>query len=416
MDTSRTPADTVRMYLDRFGQADTEGALSLLAEGVVWHVDGAPEVPTIGLRQGKGRIKEWIEVFPDTFEPRGFHLHSLSEDGPEIWVKGWFRYLVRSTRRTVEGDFAMHFTVREGLIRHYQIFEDSLALARAFRAEAPASGAAVSTDRVRVNDTVYAFDDTGEGPVVLFLHGLFLDRTVFAAQTRALAEGHRCIALDMPGHGSTTWPARGWTLDDIASDIALLIREKGWGPVTLVGQSQGGMVAARTASRHPELVDGVVLMGTSARTEPSDRIPDWQRRRAQLVQSQGAAVATVAEEIQRLATDPSWRATHPGEARVERELMAAQDPEAMQLAIEAAVLGRSDIRDMLPAIQAPTLVIGGENDEAMPPRLSAELAELIPDARLEILSGVAHHAPLEAPEQVNRLLASFLQGELVRAI
>ncbi|MEU2027022.1 alpha/beta fold hydrolase [Streptomyces sp. NPDC016469] len=403
------PSDVTRAYLDAFGRGDTEAALALLREDVVWHVDGAPEVPTIGLRQGKARIREWMDGFPPAFEPRGFRVFSVADDGDSALVTGWFRYLVRATQSTVEGDFTMRFTVRDGLISHYQIFEDSLALARAFRAE---QATAASDARLRVNDTVYAYDDIGEGPVVLFLHGLFLDRTVFAAQAGALAEGCRCISVDLPGHGGSTWPSQGWTLDDIADDIALMVQEKGWGPVTVVGQSQGGMVAMRLAARRPDLVARMALVGTSARAEPADRIDTWQQRRTLLGTALDTAGVALAEEIQNMATHPDWRATHPEEARAERRLVAAQNPGAMQLALDAAVLHRPDGRHLLTGIQAPTLVMAGENDLAMPVELSAELAEHIPDARLEILDGVAHHAPLEAPEQVSRLLSRFVRNGL----
>ncbi|MFG2652472.1 alpha/beta fold hydrolase [Streptomyces sp. NPDC048436] len=409
------PSDIARAYLDAFGSGDVAAALALLTDDVVWHVDGAPEVPTVGLRQGRARVKEWMEGFPESFEPLGFRISAMADCGSTALATGWFRYRVRATQRTVEGDFTIRFEVRDGRISHYQIYEDSLALAQAFQTDVAAPDP--DARRLRVNDTVYAYEDVGEGPVVLFLHGLFLDRTIFRSQARELAQDHRCVSVDLPGHGQSTWPIAGWTLDDIADDIALMVQERGWGRVALVGHSQGGMVALRLTARHPGMVDRLALLGTSARAEPADRREMWQRRRALLgergegYEAEGTGRTTLAEEIQAYATHPDWRAAHPEAAQDARRLMEVQDGPAMQHALDSAVLGRSDIRRLLPDIHVPALVVAGRDDTATPLELSAEIADLLPRSRLEVLDHVAHHAPLESPERVSALLADFLREE-----
>jgi len=241
-----TPGNTragaiARAFLDAFARKDIDAALALLAEDVVWHVDGATEVPSAGLLQGKARIKAWIAQFPDAFEPRGFRTAPIIDGGGEAIVSGWFRYLVRPTGRTVEGDFSMRFRVRDGLILHYQIFEDSLALAQAFEADVDWPP---GRQRIRVNDTVYEYDDVGDGPVVLVLSG----RTRSARYVRSLKARRRCVSIDLsPGDR----PAR-----DVAGDLALLIREKSWQPVTVVAHGNSSTVATELITRHPTLAQG----------------------------------------------------------------------------------------------------------------------------------------------------------------
>jgi ketosteroid isomerase-like protein len=232
------PAAVARAFLDAFARRDIDAALALLTEDVVWHVDGAVEVPSVGLYQGRHRIKGWIECFPDAFESRGFRISPMIETSTEAIVPGWFRYLVRPTGRTVEGDFTMHFTVRDGLIHHYRIVEDSLALAQAFEADMVFPPGA---HRVRLNETVYDYDDTGEGPVMLFLPD------PAATRPNRPTDTHRCVSVGLPRPDR---PAH-----TVADDLALLIREKNWQPVTVVAHGRGAPVARRLAVHHPDLVE-----------------------------------------------------------------------------------------------------------------------------------------------------------------
>ncbi len=176
--------------------------------------------------------------------------------GDDVVALGHFRHRVVSTGAIVDSDYAIRFTVRDGLIARYQIFEDSLLIAGVHRSASAGRSASI-------DGTIYGWDDDGEGAPVLFLHGLFLDRSFWAHQTAALNPHRRCVTFDMPGHGASGWRP-GLDLDGIAEDIALWIGEHCRRPVTIVGHSQGGMIAMRLAARHGSLVERLVLVNTSA--------------------------------------------------------------------------------------------------------------------------------------------------------
>ena len=400
-----TPAEVVGAYFSAFGAGDLNGALTLLAEDVVWHVDGSTAVPTIGLLRGRERVRQWLSDFPDHFTPRVFAIDRLFESGDDVMTVGRFRHLARATGRVVGSDLAIRFTVRDGRIARYQILEDSLLLARAFDPDD-----AWDQHDVRLNGTTYAYTDRGDGPVALFAHGLFVDRTIFDPQVAALEASYRCIVLDMPGHGRSGWRKEGWTLDDVADDLALFIEEGQLGPVSFVGQSQGGMIALRLAARRPDLVSHLVLIGTSARAENPERLPRWREVRRTLAEGSPAARETLFSAMQSELNDPRWLASEPALAAAERGVMLAHEPVALALAVDAAVLNREDVRSLLPAVKAQTLVTSGENDHATPLELARELASSIPAARLAVLPGVGHHPPLEAPAAMNCLLLDFLAG------
>lgn len=393
----------VETYLAAFGAGRVEEIVSLLAEDVVWHIDGEPTVSTVGLLQGPEQVRRWLMAFPQNFRPREFVINEIIAQHDSVLVLGRFRHTVVSTQHTVGSDMIIHFTVTNGKIRRYQIFEDSALLARAFNADDE-----WSLQQVRINGTLYRYRDIGEGPTLLFAHGLFASHHIFAAQVQTLSHSYRCIVLDMPGHGLSGYDPAGWTLDGLSGDLALMIDELALGKVTLVGQSQGAMVALRLAARHPEQLAGLVLIGTSARAELPERLENWRRQRETLLNGSDASREALFSTIQTYVNSANWLQHHPHEAAEERAMMHAHDREGLALALDAAVFNRGDIMHLLPTIAAPTLVIVGEEDRATPVELSKEIAALLPDAQLLTLAKIGHHPPTEAAEAVTAAIAGFI--------
>lgn len=396
-----SPAATVQAYFAALANGDIEGALALMAEDVVWHVDGSTTVSTVGLLRGRERVRSWLTSFFENFIPRVFTIDRLFENGDAVIAFGRFRHTVVVTGRTVGSDLAIRFTVRDGQISRYQILEDSLLLSRAFD-----TASDWHEHKLRVNGVTYAYSDRGEGPAVIFAHDLFVDHTIFDAQVSALEGSHRCIVPDMPGHGRSGF--RGWTLDDLADDFALMIEELSLGPVIFVGQSQGGMVGMRLAARQPNLVSRLVLIGTSARPEYPERLDDWRVLRHTLLQGSEAEREAAFALVQERINGSIWLANAPEAARHERCVMLAHDRIGVALALEAASLKREDGRALLPNILAPTLVLRGDADRATPPELSREIASALVHGKLQILPSVGHHPPLEEPAEVVAALRAFL--------
>jgi 3-oxoadipate enol-lactonase len=399
-----SPTATVQAYFAAFATGDIEGALALMTEDVVWHVDGSTNVSTVGLLSGRARVRNWLKGFPKSFIPRVFMIDRLFENGDAVIAYGRFRHTVRATGRTVGSDLAIRFTVRDGQISRYQILEDSLLLSRAFD---PTD--AWDQHELRVNGVTYAYSDRGDGPVVIFAHGLFVDRTIFDAQVSALEKSHRCIVPDMPGHGRSGFCPDGWTLDDLADDFALMIEELSLGPVFFVGQSQGGMVGMRLAARRQELISRLVLIGTSARAEYPERLDDWRALRHTLLHGSEPEREAAFASMQHRINSPIWLADAPEAARHERSVMLAHDQTGIALALEAASLNREDVRALLSNILVPTLILCGDADRATPLELSREMASAIAGSRLQELPGIGHHPPLEASAEVAAALKEFLR-------
>lgn len=128
-----TPGEVVRHYLDTFFKKDVDKTLECLTEDVVWKVQGAPDVPTIGLRHGKNQVREWMALFPVNFEPLEFHIDRTFENGDQVVITGHFKHRILSTKKEFKSDFAAICSVREGKVSAYNFIEDSYALWRSFQ-------------------------------------------------------------------------------------------------------------------------------------------------------------------------------------------------------------------------------------------------------------------------------------------
>ena len=391
------PGIIVERYFAALAAGDSDAAMACVHRDAIWRVDGDPVVGTAGIIQGRDAVHAWQVRFPESFRPLDFAVDRLIADNTDVVALGRFRHRVVPTSAIVDSGYAIRFTVNDGLITRYQIFEDSLLIANAFTSDTPARSATI-------NGTAYGWDDCGQGLPVLFLHGLFLYRSFWSQQTSALSQSHCCVAFDMPGHGASGWRL-GLDLDGIAEDIALWITEYSSVPVTIVGHSQGGMVAMRLAARHATLFERLVLINGSARAEYPERLNCWHQRRAALLDGNDVRSGVMAD-MQRLTTPTEWRDANPGEVATEHIVMMRHDPGLLVQALDAAVLERSDIRDLLAAIMVPIAVLSGAVDQATPPALGEEIAAGVAKGTHILVPDAAHHLPTESPEIVTHMISA----------
>jgi 3-oxoadipate enol-lactonase len=249
---------------------------------------------------------------------------------------------------------------------------------------------------------------TGEGPAVLLLHPLGVDRSFWDGVVPALG-GFEVLTYDFPGHGQTAVPAEPYTVEDLADQARALLAEDGYTHVDVVGVSLGGLVAQRLAADFPDLVRRLVVVDAVA-VYPEALREMWRER----------AARTPVEGLEPFVgpTLALWftadRLTQGGPVVEQvRRTFVAGDPRGYALACRA--LEEADINGALDRITAPTLVVCGDDDA--PPFVSAAaaLAERLPDARLVWLSPARHGAVLEQPEQFRDALLAFLADDCAEA-
>ena len=252
-----------------------------------------------------------------------------------------------------------------------------------------------------------AYDDTGgSGATLVLLHGFPFDRRMWRGQLEALRDEFRVVAPDLRGFGETPAGDGDLRMDALADDVTALLDELKVERVVLGGLSMGGYVAFEFFRRFPERVRALIL----ADTRPQADTEDGRRAReenAQRALKEGMA-PIVESMLPKLLTDET---RERGGEVVEgvRAMMQATSPDTAAAALRAMAV-RRDQSDLLPSIQAPTLILVGDEDSITPPADAESMRAKIENSRLVVIKGAGHLSNVERPAEFNRALAEFLRG------
>jgi len=241
-------------------------------------------------------------------------------------------------------------------------------------------------------------------PVVVLSNSLGSSMEMWAPQIPALSVRFRVLRYDQRGHGESPSPPGPYDIPDLGQDVLDLLDSGEIERAHFVGLSMGGMTGMWLAANAPERIDRLVLLCTTAYWGT----PEMWIERAATVREHGTE--SVAEAgVERWLTE-GFREREPAVAQRMRAMIAAQSDEGYAQCCGA--LERLDLRDELPKIAAPTLVIAGAQDPSTPPDPHAKLlAERIPDARLEVLDPGAHLINVERAPEVTDLILDHLEEQ-----
>ncbi|HEY7676751.1 MAG TPA: alpha/beta hydrolase [Candidatus Methylomirabilis sp.] len=231
------------------------------------------------------------------------------------------------------------------------------------------------------------------GRAAVFVHGAGGNGGHWQAQVDALPAVWRGLALDLPGHGDSAGTGCR-TIPAYRDVVVAFLRAAAAGPAVLVGHSMGGAITQAVALAEPELLRGIVLVGTGARLRVHPNILETIRRDhaevARLVAGwgfgPGAPEATRAESIPDFLRCPA--AVSEGDFRA---------CDAFDVMAEVA------------QVQVPALIVCGEQDALTPPKYARFLHERIAGSRLVLVPDAGHYVMREQPAAVNRALTEFLR-------
>jgi pimeloyl-ACP methyl ester carboxylesterase len=268
----------------------------------------------------------------------------------------------------------------------------------------------VEVDGNRVN-----YVEMGEGPPLVFVHGLSGCWQNWLENIPHFARTHRVVAVDLVGFGESDMPHWEISIPGYGRFIDAFLGEVGVERCALVGNSMGGFIAAETAIAHPSRVEKLVLVDAAG----GPTLREWQDRWAARLERASRVttplIAAIFARSEHLVRRPRARklmlfmvAAHGDLLRPELCFEVARGAGKPGFLDAAAALADYEYWTRVPDIQCPTLVIWGKDDLIVPVKDAYEYAAMIPEAKLELFDDTGHVPMLERPVRFNRVLEEFL--------
>jgi len=255
--------------------------------------------------------------------------------------------------------------------------------------------------KIKVDGIQLYYEIQGDGPTVLFLHGLGSSTRDWEFQVPAFARQYRVITVDMRWHGQSDKPPGPYSVRQFSEDVAAFIQALDLAPVHVVGLSMGGMIAYQLGVDHPELIRSLIIVNSAPSFKPrglKEKLAAQQR----LLLVRLFGMKKVGEVLaERMFPKPEQAPIR--EVFVQR--WAENDRQAYLEATKAIL--NFDISDRIGAITAPTLIVSAD-DDYIPVAVKEADAARMPNARVVVIPDSRHGLPVEKPDEFNQVALDFL--------
>ena len=271
-----------------------------------------------------------------------------------------------------------------------------------------------SMKKFAIDGCEMAYQDVGQGPVVLFGHSYLWDSEMWAPQIAQLSQSFRCIVPDLWAHGeSDSAPLSTRSLQDYAQQILALMDHLEIDQFAIVGLSVGGMWGAEVVAMAPRRVNAIALMDTFVGLEPEVAHKKYFAMLETINTVKHVPEAIIA------AVTPLFFARNAEQdnpelvVKFQQHLAQIKDEQAEAIAkVGRMVFGRRDLIDALEHFTLPTLIAVGAEDIPRPYLESYLMQDCIDGAELVQIPNAGHISNLEQPQFVTSLLNDFLTKAL----
>jgi pimeloyl-ACP methyl ester carboxylesterase len=261
-------------------------------------------------------------------------------------------------------------------------------------------------DVIEVAGLRIAYERSGEGPPLVLLHGILGDSRMWRGQLRDLSDEFTVVAWDAPGCGQSSAPPEAFRLPDYADCLAEFIDALGLRRPHVLGLSLGGALALEFYRLHPAVPRTLVLAAAYAGwagSLPAEVVE--QRLQQCLREADLPADEWVRDWIPGLLTESAPTAL------VDLVVATMSEFNPVGFRVMAHALAEADLRDVLPHIDVPTLLLYGDLDRRSPLRVAKDLHARIPASTLVTLPGVGHLSNMEAAGLFNTEVRRFLRSQ-----
>jgi len=249
-----------------------------------------------------------------------------------------------------------------------------------------------------------AATETGAGPAVVILHGLFGSARNWQGIARRISEGHRILAVDLRNHGNSPWDA-SMTYADMAADMAAFIADRKLDAATVIGHSMGGKAAMVLALTRPELVARLVVVDIAPVSYPHDRFEGFVRALATLDLSQVRRRADADRKLSGIVGDVTTRQF------LLQNLVEQDGRFAWRINLAAILANLPEIAAFpeLPGVYSrPALFVHGKLSNYVEPAAEPAIRRMFPNAEFAAIDGAGHWVHADRPEAFVAAVADFL--------
>lgn len=249
------------------------------------------------------------------------------------------------------------------------------------------------------------YEEHGEGPAVLLIHGLAGDLSAWRPQVDALSPSHRVVAFDNRGAGRSDQADEPESTQALARDTLELLDALGVERAHVVGRSMGGAVAQHLALMAPERIESLVLCASFARLDELGRRVLVNMR--EVLEWRDSWQDHARHSVPNFVSAEFYNRSPEAVAEIERLIGGEQRLAACYVAQSRACL-EHDTLDRLDAVACPTLVLSGGRDPICSPTCTRWMVERLPNVEATAYEGSSHFFLIEEPERFSSELAEWL--------
>lgn len=257
---------------------------------------------------------------------------------------------------------------------------------------------------------------SGTGDPMMLWPSMLTDHSLWDRQVEYFADRYTTIAIDPPGHGRSEPVTRHFDFAECARCYVEILDALGLEWAHLVGNSWGAMIGATITATYPDRVGCAVLMnGTASVAPPLQRVKvmaqarlGWLSARLPAAFELRVSRPLVDRSVLRMFLGPTARRDKPELVERISALVHSHDVRSVGLAGESVVSRRPDQHRLLASITAPVLVLAGREDTTFPVDEVSRMAAAINDSEFVVIENAAHLLAAEMPDEVNALIADFL--------
>jgi pimeloyl-ACP methyl ester carboxylesterase len=251
-----------------------------------------------------------------------------------------------------------------------------------------------------------AWSRVGSGKTLVLLHGVGVNKSVWAPEVNLLSNSFDILVYDMWGHGDSDLPAGELSLTDYTNQLAGLLSELEISEAFVAGHSMGGLIAIDFALKHSEMCLGMCALNAVFNRTPAQS--EAVKKRAADLAAGGVSV-NLSETLERWFGQPGTHEFPEAEA-LAQDLLLDVNPKGYEAAY--SVFAKSDTvhANRLSALKVPALFFTADGDPNSTPEMSKAMASLAPLGSSQVLTGHRHMMTLTAPLQVSESLSTFFNS------